>query len=120
MSLADALTLSRAVFAVPVALALAFFLDGGSSVPFIVLYLAAFATDCLDGKAARSKGTCTERGAKMDVLADLLVAGASAIVLAMHGQLHLAYIILMVLQFSVFFRLSHVRLEYDCCGRIAG
>ena len=75
--------------------------------PFIVLYLAAFATEYLDGRAARSKGTCMNRGANMDVL-------------AMHGQLHLAYIILMVLQFSVFFRLSHVRLEYDRCGRIAG
>lgn len=120
MSPADALTLSRAVLAAPIASAMAYFLDGGSSVPFIALYLAAFVLDFLDGKAARSKGMCTERGAKMDVLADLLVAGASSIVLAAYGQLHPAYIVLMVLQFSVFFRLNNVRLEYDRCGRIAG
>ncbi len=120
MSLADALTLSRAVLAAPVALALAYFLDGGSVLPFLILYLVAFATDYLDGKAARSKAVCTEHGAKMDVLADLLVAGASSIVLAMYGQLHPAYVVLMLLQFAVFFGLSDVHLKYDRCGRIAG
>ncbi len=119
-SAADALTLSRAAVSVPVALALASFLEGGSILPFLALYAFAWATDVMDGTVARAKGACTERGAKMDVAADLLASVLSSAVLAIYGQLHPAYVALMAVQFAVFFGFSRVHMEYDRCGRIAG
>lgn len=118
---ADILTWSRVILAIPSAWALSGFLGGRvSPLPFIALYALACLTDLLDGRVARTQGTCSENGARLDVVADLLISGAAAGILTAYGELSVWYLTVMLLQFAVFFLLSGVRLRYDVCGRTAG
>jgi len=118
---ADILTWSRVILAIPSAWALSGFLEGNlSPLPFISLYALACLTDILDGKIARAQGTCSEHGARLDVVADLLISGAATGVLTAYGELSAWYLTVMLLQFAVFFSLSGIRLRYDVCGRAAG
>ncbi len=118
---ADILTWSRVILAIPSAWALSGFLGGRlSPLPFIAFYALACLTDLLDGRVARAHGTCSEHGARLDVVADLLISGTAAGILTAYGELSIWYPTVMLLQFAVFFRLSGIRLRYDVFGRAAG
>ena len=70
-ALPDILSVSRMLAAVALLACRAF------SVPFFCVYLYAGASDALDGLLARRLGRVSERGAKLDSVADLLFAFAA-------------------------------------------
>lgn len=55
---------------IPMSIALLFFPTMDTA--FIVLYIATFITDILDGNIARMTGTCSELGKRLDGIADVL------------------------------------------------
>ncbi|MGG6312301.1 CDP-alcohol phosphatidyltransferase family protein [Paenibacillus macerans] len=69
--LANGLTLSRIVLSIM----LIFVLNRPAA--FIVIYAVAGLTDVLDGRIARRTNTVSDRGAKLDSIADLLMFGAA-------------------------------------------
>ena len=71
--IADIITLSRMLFSV---LLLAF---KSGSYPFAVLYLLCGITDALDGFIARKLHTESEKGARLDSIADLIFAAVYAV-----------------------------------------
>lgn len=71
--MASILTIGRMV------LALILLLPPVFSVSFMVLYLLAGMTDILDGWVARKTGTVSERGARMDTVADMIFAAVCLI-----------------------------------------
>lgn len=80
MSLADALAIARALAAAPVALLVL----GGADPWALALFLAAAATDAVDGHVARRRGA-TALGAFLDPLADKVLVLAALGALAARG-----------------------------------
>lgn len=70
---ADALTLLRVV------LSAALLFSAPFSVSFYIIYLLCGASDIADGAAARATGTASERGARLDSLADAVFALVCAV-----------------------------------------
>ncbi len=66
--MANALTICRIV------LCAALLMPGAFSLPFFVIYVLAGLTDMLDGFIARKTGTESELGARLDSIADLVLA----------------------------------------------
>lgn len=60
----NAISICRIIFSIPM-----FFIET-MSVPFIVLYIVAFATDLVDGNLARLTHTCSDLGKKLDSIGD--------------------------------------------------
>lgn len=71
--LANALTVNRMVLSVVLLFLPAF------SVGFFILYTLCGLSDMLDGTVARRTGTASEKGARLDSLADLVFVGACLI-----------------------------------------
>ena len=71
--MADFITLIRGLFA------LALLACPALSPAFYALYIAAWLTDVLDGAVARRTDTVSERGARLDTAADLLLVAVSLI-----------------------------------------
>ena len=67
MTLANALTICR------FALSIALLIPNAFSQPFFAIYVLAGLTDMLDGYVARSTGSESEFGAKLDSIADLVL-----------------------------------------------
>ena len=81
MTLANALTATRALLVIPVIGLIAV----GDAPAALLVFIVAAATDAVDGPLARRRGTSTAFGAAMDPLADkILVVGALA-ALAVRG-----------------------------------
>lgn len=82
-TLPNILTLARAVAGLPVALlALA-----GWWWAALALFLAAAATDWLDGRIARARGQVSEFGRFLDPIADKLMVAAALVVLVAQGAI---------------------------------
>lgn len=60
----NAISVCRIILCIPL------FLLDTMSVPFIVIYVVAFATDILDGNLARLTNTCSDLGKNLDSIAD--------------------------------------------------
>lgn len=78
MNLPNALTLSRLALTPP----LVVLLDRDLWMPALAVFIAAMATDALDGYLARSRGLVTDFGRLMDPVADKLLIGAAFVCLA--------------------------------------
>lgn len=85
-TLANLLTLLR-IIAVPVVVVLILRSDDGSSPVALALFIAAACTDFLDGLIARSTGSISELGKKIDPFADRLLISGTIIALAIAGVL---------------------------------
>lgn len=64
--LPNALSISRVIMSI------ALFFIPPMETAFIVMYIAAYATDCMDGNIARYLNACSELGKNLDSLGDIL------------------------------------------------
>ena len=81
MTLANALTAARAILVVPVIGLIAI----GEAPSALVVFLAAAATDAVDGALARRRGGTTALGAALDPLADKILVVGALTALAVRG-----------------------------------
>jgi CDP-diacylglycerol--glycerol-3-phosphate 3-phosphatidyltransferase len=81
VTLPNALTVSRALFVIPV---IALVAIGNASAAFAV-FAAAAATDAIDGPLARRRGETTAFGAALDPLADKVLVVGTLAALALRG-----------------------------------
>ncbi|MFT0898062.1 CDP-alcohol phosphatidyltransferase family protein [Candidatus Methanoprimaticola sp. MG2] len=122
----NALSVSRIVMSVPLAVGLYRFLTEGTSGRMVILILLMMlATDVLDGRLARRWRCTSDTGAVLDVAGDLLMALLSAIAMCAAEAVTLLVPfmeVLLIAQFFVTSRMSndHMRLRYDMFGRMAG
>lgn len=94
MNLPNILTLIRLAL-VPVAAALIYF---DYMLAALIVFLAACATDLLDGYIARRQGLITEEGALLDPLADKLMALFSVLAFTVTGVLPLPVLIILLVK----------------------
>lgn len=122
----NALSASRIVLSIPLAVGLYRFLAEGTSGRMVILILLTMlATDILDGRLARRWGCTSDTGAILDVTGDLLMALLSAIAMYAAGTVTLlvpSMEVLLIAQFFITSRMhsGHMRLRYDMFGRMAG
>lgn len=122
----NALSVSRMVMSVPLAVGLYRFLAEGTSGRMVILILLMMlATDVLDGRLARRWGCTSDTGAVLDVAGDLLMALLSAIAMCAAETVTLlvpSMEVLLIAQFFITSRISdgRMRLRYDILGRMAG
>ena len=114
MNIANKLTISRMLM-VPVFMA-AFYLPWAYWYwPAAILFVAAFATDMLDGHLARSRNMVTNFGKFMDPIADKLLTMAALVMLTARGNLSpIVAVIILAREFVV----SGLRLVAAGSGRV--
>ncbi|MBF4463569.1 MULTISPECIES: CDP-diacylglycerol--glycerol-3-phosphate 3-phosphatidyltransferase [unclassified Rathayibacter] len=61
--------------------------DGGLRIAAALLFIAAIATDGIDGHIARSRGLVTDLGKLLDPIADKVLTGAALVGLSILGEL---------------------------------
>jgi len=91
------LTLSRIIALVPLALLL-WVDDPRASVAALVLFLAAAATDWLDGRLARARGEVTALGRCLDPIADKLLVATLLVMLLAADQAPLVPVLVILLR----------------------
>ena len=122
----NALSASRIVLSIPLAVELYRFLTEGTACHVIILILLTMlATDVLDGRLARRWRCTSDTGAVLDITGDLLMALLSAIAMYAAGTVTLlvpSMEVVLIAQFFITSRMysGHMRLGYDILGRMAG
>ncbi|MFP4127142.1 MAG: CDP-diacylglycerol--glycerol-3-phosphate 3-phosphatidyltransferase [Alphaproteobacteria bacterium] len=91
------LTLSRIAALVPLALLL-WVDDPRASIAALVLFLAAAATDWLDGRLARTRGEVTRLGRCLDPIADKLLVATLLVMLLAAGQAPVVPVLVILLR----------------------
>ncbi|MGP7996882.1 MAG: CDP-diacylglycerol--glycerol-3-phosphate 3-phosphatidyltransferase [Streptosporangiaceae bacterium] len=86
LNAANALTVLR-LFMVPVFVLLLLAGGTGARIAALVVFLAASATDILDGRIARSRGLITDFGKIADPIADKALTGSALVTLSALGEL---------------------------------
>jgi len=74
----------------------AFVKEGGGHIAAGLVFVAAFATDALDGYIARKKGLVTDFGIFLDPIADKLLVAAALIALVANGAIGAWVAVLMI------------------------
>lgn len=84
------------MLAAPAIIVLVLTADNGSSAAALVLFVAAALTDFLDGLVARTSGSVTELGRRLDPLADRILISGTIVALAVAGLLPVLGVFLVV------------------------